>query len=197
MTHYFTDNRHLDQNRKEFSFRFWCFNYTFITDNGVFAKGGIDEGSKILLNTLGEQELGSKILDVGCGYGTIGVILGKKFTNAKIDMIDVNPRALELAQLNLQKNDVEANVFMSDGLANVENRDYTDIVTNPPIRAGKKVIYSFFENSYDHLINGGNLWVVIRRQHGAESAIKFIKEKFGNCEVINKDKGFYILRATK
>ncbi len=197
MTHYFTDNRHLDQNRKEFSFRFWCFNYTFITDNGVFAKGGIDEGSKILLNTLGEQELGSKILDVGCGYGTIGVILGKKFTNAKIDMIDVNPRALELAQLNLQKNDVEANVFMSDGLANVEDHDYTDIVTNPPIRAGKKVIYSFFENSYDHLINGGNLWVVIRRQHGAESAIKFIKEKFGNCEVINKDKGFYILRATK
>ena len=197
MSHYFTDNRELTKNRKDLSFRFSCFNLTFVSDNGVFCKDYIDEGSIVLLNVLNENKLGKKILDVGCGYGTIGITLKKCFPESQIDMVEINPRAMELAILNAQKNNCEVNIFESDVYSNVKDVDYTDIVTNPPIRAGKKVIYKIFEEAYDHLIDGGVLWIVIRKNHGAPSAKKFIESKFGNCEIIHKDKGYYILKSVK
>jgi len=197
MSHYFTDNRELAKNRKDLSFRFSCFNLTFVSDNGVFCKDYIDEGSIVLLNVLNKNKLGKKILDVGCGYGTIGITLKKCFPDSQIDMVEINPRAMELAIINAQKNDCEVNIFESDVYSNVTDIDYTDIVTNPPIRAGKKVIYKIFEEAYDHLIESGALWVVIRKNHGAQSAKKFIESKFGNCEIIHKDKGYYILKSLK
>ena len=197
MSHYFTDNRELAKNRKDLSFRFSCFNLTFVSDNGVFCKDYIDEGSIVLLNVLNENKLGKKILDVGCGYGTIGITLKKCFPESRIDMVEINPRAMELAILNAQKNNCDVNIFESDVYSNVKDTDYTDIVTNPPIRAGKKVIYKIFEEAYEHLDNNGTLWVVIRKNHGAPSAKKFIENKFGNCEIIHKDKGYYILKSVK
>lgn len=198
MNHYFTDNRHLAENRKELSFRFWCFNYTFTTDNGVFSKGGIDFGTQVFLNTvLKTNEIKDNILDVGCGYGPIGIIIKKHYPNAKVEMVDVNPRAIELAKINAQANHVEVNIHESDVYAQVTGNTYTDILTNPPIRAGKKVIYEIFEKAYDHLASQGCLWVVIRKQQGANSAVTKIKEIFGNCTIINKEKGYFILKAKK
>ncbi len=198
MNHYFTDNRHLAENRKDISFRFWCFNYTFTTDNGVFSKGGVDFGTQVLLNTLlNKQELQDDILDVGCGYGPIGIILKHTYPNANVEMVDVNPRAIELAKLNARANHVEVNIHESDVYAQVTKNNYTDIITNPPIRAGKKIIYEIFEKSFDHLRDGGTLWVVIRKQQGALSAVNKIKEIFGNCEIIHKEKGYFILKSKK
>ena len=197
MSHYFTDNRELAKNRKDLSFRFSCFNLTFVSDNGVFCKDYIDEGSIVLLNVLNENKLGKKILDVGCGYGTIGITLKKCFPDSHIDMVEINPRAMELAILNAKKNNCDVNIFESDVYSNVTDVDYTDIVTNPPIRAGKKVIYKIFEEAYDHLDNNGVLWIVIRKNHGAPSAKKFIESIFGNCEIVHKDKGYYILKSVK
>ena len=197
MSHYFTDNRELAKNRKDLSFRFSCFNLTFVSDNGVFCKDYIDEGSIVLLEVLHKKQLGNKILDVGCGYGTIGITLKKCFPNSDIDMIEINPRAMELALINAKKNEVTVNIFESDVYSKVDDVDYTDIVTNPPIRAGKKVIYKIFEEAYDHLTTNGKLWVVIRKNHGAQSAKKFIESKFGNCEIIKKEKGYYILKSEK
>ena len=197
MSHYFTDNRELAKNRKDLSFRFSCFNLTFVSDNGVFCKDYIDEGSIVLLNVLNKNKLGKKILDVGCGYGTIGITLKKCFPDSKIDMVEINPRAMELAILNAKKNNCDVNIFESDVYSNVSDVDYTDIVTNPPIRAGKKVIYKIFEEAYDHLDDEGTLWIVIRKNHGAQSAKNFIESKFGNCEIIHKDKGYYILKSVK
>ena len=197
MSHYFTDNRELAKNRKDLSFRFSCFNLTFVSDNGVFCKDYIDEGSIVLLNVLNKNELGKKILDVGCGYGTIGITLKKCFPDSQIDMVEINPRAMELAILNAKKNNCDVNIFESDVYSNVSDVDYTDIVTNPPIRAGNKVIYKIFEEAYDHLDDEGTLWIVIRKNHGAQSAKNFIESKFGNCEIIHKDKGYYILKSVK
>lgn len=197
MSHYFTDNRELAKNRKDLSFRFSCFNLTFVSDNGVFCKNYIDEGSIVLLETLNKYPLGKKILDVGCGYGTIGITLKKCNPDSQIDMVEINPRAVELAQINAKKNQCEVRVIESDVYSNVEDRDYTDIVTNPPIRAGKKVIYKIFSEAYDHLIDNGSMWVVIRKNHGAPSAKKYIESIFGNCEIIRKDKGYYILKSQK
>lgn len=197
MSHYFTDNRQLAQNRKELSFRFSCFNLSFISDNGVFCKDKIDEGTLALLKTLHQYELGKKILDVGCGYGVIGITLKKCFPESSVDMIEINPRALELAQINASLNQCDVHAFESDVYSNVTAYDYSDIVTNPPIRAGKKVIYQIFEEAYDHLTNGGHLWVVIRKSHGALSALRFIEHVFGNCDIIQREKGYYILKSQK
>ncbi|MGN1343106.1 MAG: class I SAM-dependent methyltransferase [Traorella sp.] len=197
MSHYFTDNRELAKNRKELSFRFSCFNLTFVSDNGVFCKNYIDEGSIVLLEVLYKQQLKDKILDVGCGYGTIGITLKKCFPSSHVDMIEINPRAIELAQFNAQKNQCDVHIFESDIYSNVSDCDYTDIVTNPPIRTGKKVIYKIFKEAYDHLVDKGFLWVVIRKNHGAISAKKYIESIFGNCEIIKKDKGYYVLKSQK
>lgn len=197
MNQYFDDNQHLKSNRKEFSFRFWCFNYSFIVDNGVFSKDEIDLGSQILLNHVLTQSLGDNILDLGCGYGPIGIILKTHFKESYVEMVDVNPRALELAKENAKLNNVEVNIHTSDCFEEITKTDFTSIITNPPIRAGKEVIYKMFEEAFEHLVNGGCLWIVIRKSHGAQSAKKRIEQVYGNCEIVKKDKGFYILCAKK
>lgn len=197
MNHYFEDNRHLKSNRKEVSFRFWCFNYSFILDNGVFSKDGIDIGTNVLLDYVSKQTLGNKILDLGCGVGPIGIILKKIFPDSEFHMVDVNDRALELAIENAKLNDVDVNIYKSNSYEHVTDTDFTDIITNPPIRAGKQVIYEMFEHAYDHLCISGKLWIVIRKSHGANSAKAKVESVFGNCEVVKKDKGFYILKAEK
>ena len=197
MNHYFTDNRQLAQNRKEVSFRFSCFTYTFITDNGVFSKNNIDYGSIVMLKALLKEQLGNKVLDVGCGYGVFGITLKKIFEQSSFTMVDVNPRAVELAKENAIKNKVDVEIIESNIYENVDENDFTDIITNPPIRAGKEVIYKIFEGAYNHLSKNGRLWVVIRKQQGALSAQKKVNEVFGNCEIIKKDKGYYILKSQK
>lgn len=197
MNHYFDDNRHLKSNRKEISFRFWCFNYSFISDHGVFSKDEIDTGTQVLLDYISKQKLGNKMLDLGCGIGPIGIILKKIFSDREMQMVDVNLRALDLAKENARLNEVDVNIYQSNSYEQVADTDFSDIITNPPIRAGKKVIYEMFDHAYDHLQRGGHLWVVIRKSHGANSAQARIKTVFNNCEIVKKDKGFYILKATK
>ena len=197
--HYCTDNRHLPENRKEFSFRFWYITLKLISDNGVFSKHNVDYGSRVLLDALHkhDQKLGDTLLDVGCGYGVIGLSLKKAYPDKQVTMLDINPRAVELTKLNAQNNQCEVAVHVSDAYDKVMDQSFTDIITNPPIRAGKKVIYPIFAKAYEHLLKQGNLWVVIRKAQGAESAKKYFVSIFGNCEVIQKDKGYYILRSTK
>lgn len=196
MTHYFTDNRSLPQNRKKMEFRIWGFRVYLITDNGVFSKEKVDFGSELLLSTLTPSTMRGKVLDVGCGYGTIGLSI--KVANPELDvtMVDVNDRALELTQLGAEVNGVTVNAFKSHCYENVTGT-FQHIITNPPIRAGKDVVYSIFEGAHEHLDTDGALWVVIRKQQGAPSAIKKLEEIFGNCTVINKDKGYFILKCIK
>lgn len=197
--HYFTDNRHLPENRKEISFRFWCFSLTFMTDIGVFSKSSVDFGTRVLLNTIAKQadDLGDALLDMGCGYGVIGISIKKAFPNKAVTMVDINPRAVELACLNARKNEVDVHIQVSDGYRALGDHTYSDIVTNPPIRAGKKVIYAMFAGAYEHLRPHGCLWVVIRKAQGAPSARNYIESVFGNCEIIAKEKGYFVLKAQK
>ena len=196
MTHYFTDNRSLPQNRKKIEFRIWGFRVYLISDNGVFSKGKIDFGSELLLNNLDPTNMDGKVLDVGCGYGTIGMSLKVANNQLNVDMVDVNDRALELVHDSAILNNVEVNAFKSNMYENVHDT-YDYIITNPPIRAGKAIVPGIFEDAYPHLNTGGYLYVVIRKQQGAESAVAKIKQVFGNCDTIDRDKGYWILRAQK
>lgn len=193
--HYFTQNNDLKSKRKEISFRFSNNELIFISDNGVFAKDGIDYGSRLLLETFLNQDKKHKILDVGCGYGFLGISIAKLW-GSNVDMIDVNDRAITLTQANSLKNKVNINVWISDLFRNVENT-YDVIITNPPIRAGKQVIYQLFKDAYNHLDMNGELWIVIRKQHGAESAKRFLETIYAQVDIVTKAKGFWILKAIK
>jgi len=196
MTHYYTDNSDLDKNEKDIHFVFDSCAYTFTTYSGVFSKDKIDYGSFAFLKILVNQDLGKRILDLGCGYGPIGIILKSKFHDSEIEMIDVNPRAVELTGINASKNKVEVKNYVSDLYSNVSGK-FDTIVTNPPIRTGKENIYKIFSEAYNYLNDNGCLFVVIRKQQGAKSAVKKIEEIFDNCEIIARDKGYFILKAKK
>ena len=197
MSHYFTDNRQLPQNRKEISFRFSGFIIPLITDNGVFCKSEVDFGSYVLLKTIKEEPLGDHILDLGCGYGVIGVTLGRRYPGLSVVMSDVNERAVELSRRNAQRNGVPARVMQSDGYADIPFQRMDWIVQNPPIRAGKSVIYAMFAEGARRLEPSGELWLVIRKQQGAESAVRYLENLFGRVEAATKKGGFWVLRCTQ
>lgn len=165
MSHYFTDNRQLPQNRKEISFRFSGFIIPLITDNGVFCKSEVDFGFVCPVENDQGRTAGRSHIRSGLRLRRDRRHREKNVSGREMLMVDVNPRAVELAVLNAQKNGVEAEVRVSDIFGNV-TETLSDILTNPPIRAGKKVIYAMFEQAYDHLRPQGHLYVVIRKQQG-------------------------------
>ncbi len=168
--------------------------FLFYTDNGVFSKDGLDYGSRLLLETIVQEDMGSHILDVGCGYGPIGIVL-QKIKDIYVDMVDVNLRALHLAERNMKENGCESiRVFESDCYSNVEGK-YTSIITNPPIRAGKKVVYEIVMKAKDYLEKDGKLFLVIRKEQGAKSLISDLQELY-NVEVLERRKGFFIIKCT-
>lgn len=196
MSHYFTDNSNLEENRKDHSFRFSGHLFTFTTDTGVFSKRGVDAGSEILLEALEKEDLNGKVLDLGCGYGVLGIVLKKINPDIQITLIDINPRAVELTTINCQNNQVEGTVYESNGFEKIDDT-YQTIITNPPIRTGKKEIFKLYSDAYAHLEDGGTFYVVIRKQQGAESTKAYLEELFGNCDILCKSKGYWVLKSHK
>lgn len=193
MSHYFSqDQNNTKSNPKAIAFRVHNVELSVLTDHGVFAKDGLDRGTKVLLEHL-SLEKGKTVLDLGCGYGSVGLFVSKKF-GCLVDYVDINERALDLTKQNLVKNKVEGRVFQSDGLDNV-TATYDYIITNPPIRAGKKVIYRFFKDARNHLTKNGEFYVVINKKHGADSALKKLQTIYQQVEIIGKDKGFYVIKS--
>lgn len=194
---YFENNENLKSDIFEINYYFKNHTIKFISDAGVFSRKGIDFGSSLLLKTIWIKENTKTILDVGCGYGTIGITLGLTNPNVTIDMVDVNLRALDLTRKNALANSINnINAYESNMYENV-NKTFDMIVTNPPIRAGKKVVYGIILGAYDHLNDGGSMWCVIQKKQGAESALKALKEKYKDVKVVCKDKLYYIIEAIK
>ena len=167
---------------------------TFLTDAGVFSKKMIDFGSQLLLKCL-EVNQGETVLDVGCGYGPLGLSLAKAY-GVQATMVDINNRALDLARQNAERNKVEATIFQSNIYEQIKGK-FDHVISNPPIRAGKQVVHEIIEESKDFLETGGDLTIVIQKKQGAPSAKSKMEEVFGNCEILKKDKGYYILRSVK
>ena len=169
-------------------------NMTFLTDSGVFSKKMVDFGSQLLLKCLEVNE-GETVLDVGCGYGPLGLSLAKAY-GVQATMVDINNRALDLARQNAERNKVEVTIFQSNIYEQVEGK-FDHVISNPPIRAGKQVVHEIIEKSRDFLKDRGDLTIVIQKKQGAPSAKSKMEDVFGNCEIIKKDKGYYILRSVK
>ncbi len=196
-SHYFKNDSNVKSEERLIRFHFRGKLFELFSDNGVFSKSGLDEGSNILIEYILKLPLNGRLLDMGCGYGPIGLTLATFFENSFVDMFDINERAVNLARKNQEKLGIKnVEIGVSDGFKNVKN-EYNFIFINPPIRAGKQVIYKMFEDSFASLCNDGNLVIVIRKSHGAPSAQKKLIEIFGNCEIKEKNKGYYILQSTK
>ena len=193
MSHYFENDQNLPSNLKKTTTTLFNQNFIFYTDNGVFAKHGLDYVSRLLLESLPYEKLKGPVLDVGCGYGVLGIIVNKK-TNLDVDMVDVNKRALHLSKRNVKENKcTNIDVFASDCYENVTKK-YKTIITNPPIRAGKKIVYDILLNARNNLDPDGTLYLVIRKEQGAKSAISDLK-KYYDVSIVKKSKGFYIIVA--
>lgn len=195
MAHYFTDNNNLKSEEITFECNVLDQKYSFISDNGVFSKTHLDFGSLLLIEEFKNPDIPGLLLDLGCGVGVIGIVVGKTY-NREVVFTDVNPRAISLTEKNAKLNDIKFEAILTNATEGVD-KEFACILTNPPIRAGKKVIYNFFDEAYSKLVKDGELWFVMRRSHGVESAIKKIEELFGNYEVVKRKNGFWIVKTIK
>lgn len=201
MEQYFEAKPSTEEKIYNFEWTIMGKNYSFNSSNSVFSKRAIDFGTMAMLETFRDnnEEFTGDFLDLGCGIGPVGVVIGDLYKEANITMVDVNQRAVMLSQLNIKANNVfnAGKIIASDGFEAIEEETFDVIMTNPPIRAGKKTIFSFYEKAYDHLKLSGSLYVVIQKKQGAASSIKKLEDLFGNCEILNKKKGYWILEAVK
>jgi len=196
--HYYSRTQKVESDPKFWDFTLKNNQFRFKTDNGVFSKREVDFGSRLLIESFEMPKTEGLLLDVGCGYGPIGLSLAKYYQDRMIHMVDVNGRAIELAKENAELNRIQnVKVYESDCLLNVKEKTFAAILTNPPIRAGKKTVHDIFEQSFEHLTSQGELWVVIQKKQGAPSAIEKLNNLFNHVETIDKSKGYFVIRAQK
>ncbi len=196
LEHYFTNNNNLKSEIRELSYIYNGKPFTFLSDNGVFAKNKIDYASKLLvesfLKLVDTRVEDCNLLDVGCGYGYMGIVIGG-ILKCNVDLVDVNKRAVHLSERNIKLNNVKGCAFESNAYECVKNK-YKYIITNPPIRAGKDVVLDILVNAKGHLEDDGELWFVINKDQGAKS-IKKIMDEYYKVEVVAKSKGFFVFCA--
>lgn len=196
--HYYSRTQKVESDPKFWDFTLKNNHFRFKTDNGVFSKREVDFGSRLLIESFEMPNTEGFILDVGCGYGPIGLSIAKYYHDRMIHMVDVNERAIELAKENAEHNQIQnVKVYESDRLLNVKENTFAAILTNPPIRAGKKTVHDIFEQSFEHLTSQGELWVVIQKKQGAPSAIEKLNNLFNHVETIDKSKGYFVIKAQK
>lgn len=197
--HYYTSNPQTESKPRHWTFKLLGHTFSFETDAGVFSKSEVDFGSRVLIDAFQMPDIDGAIFDVGCGYGPIGLSIAKTNPGRTVFMMDINERAVALSQKNAQVNGVQnVRIFVSDGLSMVDKGlEAAAILTNPPIRAGKETIFRFYDGAYDRLVSSGELWVVIQKKQGAPSTVSYLEGKFSEVDVVEKKKGYWIVRAKK
>ena len=193
-SHYFIADETLEDKEETFSYYFGSNKIELVSNTGMFSPGHVDAATDLLLREL--PPLTGDFLDLGCGYGVIGVSVGKAYAQVQVTMADINARALRYAKENAARNGVEAKTICSDGFAEIEGT-FSAITLNPPIHAGKETIFALYAGSHAHLKNGGSLYIVIQKKHGAESSLKKLRELFSEVEILYKKKGYYVIAAKK
>ena len=202
MNHYFSEKPEIKSEKRIIKYTIQNKKFEFITDNGVFSKSKVDFGTDLMLNEFLKKNRGLevgkiKILDIGCGYGVVSVVLKSFYPEISITLSDVNERALELSEENLKKYDInDYHIIKSDAFEKITEK-FNVILSNPPIRAGKDIIFKIYSEAYEHLNENGEFYCVIQTKHGAKSTQKKLMEIFGNCDTVTIDGGYRIFCSKK
>ncbi|SMC51979.1 16S rRNA (guanine1207-N2)-methyltransferase [Oscillospiraceae bacterium] len=205
MAHYYDSMPDTPSDRRLIDYRANGINFSFVTDTNVFSRNDVDKGTDLLINSVIEDikergaRKGERLLDLGCGYGVVGVVMKSVFMSFEVTSVDVNARAVELARENMASNNVKLTKCMqSNVLSALDESDIFDIVmTNPPVRAGKQTVFSFYEQAYEHMAPGASIYSVLQRKQGAPSSEKKLMELFGNCETVAISGGYRVMKAVK
>jgi 16S rRNA (guanine1207-N2)-methyltransferase len=196
MAQYFEANPELDRKFRRLSLYLNGREFTFETCSGVYSKDAIDEYSLMLVNGTVSYRVSGRVLDLGCGYGVIGIILKSRYPEIELTLSDVNAAAVELTRANLQLNAVTGTAVCSDGFEKLTG-EFDLVVLNPPIHAGKAVVYRLFSETFEHLREGGRLVLVMQKKHGAESALRELRGGFKDAVTLYRNNGIYILECSK
>lgn len=196
MGHYFTNNPGLPEEEREFEVRIRGLSVRLRSDAGVFSKRGLDFGTRLLIEAVELPEF-AKAVDLGCGYGPVAAVLGRVYSMSKWTLVDVNERAVALARRNTESFQNRRRVVVSDGFSEVPDIAANAVILNPPIRAGKIVVYRLFQEAYDHLVDGGALWIVIQKKQGAASARKELQRLFPVVDAVARSGGYHVFRALR
>jgi len=194
MNHYFIENPKLLTDERILVLDIFDTHFKFLSNNGLFSCDKIDDASITLLQNIPPLPSISTLLDLGCGYGTLGVVLAKTY-GVTLTMADINSIALQYADKNAALNGVQATTIHSNSFANISAM-FDNIVLNPPIHAGKDIMYNMYEGAALHLNPGGSLYIVIQKKHGAESAIKKLATIFTSVQVLYKKKGCFVVQSS-
>ncbi len=197
MQHYFIEKEH--KTTDYFTFRDEILGKAFVfksVDN-VFSKNKIDDGTRVLLTEVSKHNIFGNLLDIGCGIGTISIVLKTQFPDIVIDASDVNGVAVDLTKQNCKNNNIDINTALKSNLFEYIDKKYNFIVTNPPIKVGKQILFNLVEQSKEHLEIGGQIFLVIRKSHGQESLKRHMENVFGNVEILKRDKGYYVMCSTR
>lgn len=193
MGHYFIYDENQKSNVTEISYAFKDKQYTFKTDNGLFSKEHVDYASDILMHQI--PSLSGSLLDLGCGYGPIGIVIASTY-NLELTMVDVNPKAIEFSRQNCQLNNIEGTQLLSNSFDNITDH-FDTIILNPPIHAGKQLLFDMYARSYEHLKPNGALYIIIQKKHGAESSRKELVSIYDEVNTLYKKKGFFVFQCLR
>lgn len=196
MSHYYTDNSQLASSPRSFDYYFDNEKFIFTTDNGVFCKENVDYGSYLLIKNTFRQALGNRLLDLGCGWGPVGIIIKRFNPDIEVTAVDVNLRAVELTNLNAVQNKTLIKACLCTDILTL-NLLFDSIILNPPIRAGKVVIYDLYDKAYHTLRENGSLYIVIQKKQGASSSVNKLSELFKTVTVLDREGGYWVIQAIK
>lgn len=196
MSHYYTDNSQLASNPRSFDYYFDNEKFIFTTDNGVFCKENVDYGSYLLIKNTFRQALGNRLLDLGCGWGPVGIIIKRFNPDIEVTAVDVNSRAVQLTNLNAVQNKTLIKACLCTDILTL-NLLFDSIILNPPIRAGKVVIYDLYDKAYHTLRENGSLYIVIQKKQGASSSVNKLSKLFKTVTVLDREGGYWVIQAIK
>jgi len=203
MEHYFTERPQSSFIKEKFEVEILGEKIIINSGSGLFSLKELDFGTELLIknakisNTTGNSA--SKILDLGCGYGIVGIALKKHNPDLDVTLVDINDRAIQVSKKNCDENDTECLVLKSDIFSHPElhNAKFDVILTNPPFSAGKKVCIEFINQSFEHLNKDGSLQLVAPHNKGGESLKKVMLEVFGNVDELAKKRGYRVYYSIK
>lgn len=199
MEHYFIAKEHTENDYFTFKTKIFDQEFVFKSCDDIFSKDRVDYGTKVLIETVAKNfNITGSVLDMGCGYGVIGIALSKLFKNAQFILCDINKTAVELSLENVKTNGVNniTEILVSNAYENI-SKSFDYIITNPPIKAGKKNLLTILDGAYKHLNSGGKLVFVIKKKHGEDSIKKHLEMLYSQVEILKRDSGYYILSCTK